>query len=215
MERLLLEAGMEMTNVVRTWFFLDDILSWYQSFNAVRNEFYGQKKVFNERVPTSTGIGGQNPFGAALVAGAWAIQTGEGSAVVHEVPSPLQCSSMEYGSAFSRAVAVDTPSCRRLLISGTASIGPDGRSLHAGDLHGQIGLSMEVVREILASRGFNFCDVTRATAYFKNIQDAPAFDLWREKQRLKPFPLIATQSTICRGELLCEIELDAQSGQSK
>jgi hypothetical protein len=61
----------------------------------------------------------------------------------------------------------------------------------------------------LASRGFNFSDVTRATAYFKNLQDAPAFDFWRENQGLKPFPLIATQSTICRGELLFEIELDA------
>jgi enamine deaminase RidA (YjgF/YER057c/UK114 family) len=211
MERLLLEAGMEMTNAVRTWFFLDDILSWYQSFNAVRNEFYGQKKVFNGRVPASTGIGGHNPFGAALVAGAWAVQTGEGSAVTHEVPSPLQCSSLEYGSAFSRAVSVDTPFCRRLLVSGTASIGPDGRSLHTDDLHGQIGLSMKVVQEILASRRFNFSDVTRATAYFKNIQDAPAFDLWRKRQGLEPFPLITTQSTICRDDLLFEIELDAIS----
>jgi hypothetical protein len=36
---------------------------------------------------------------------------------------------------------------------------------------------MKVVREILASCGFDFSHVTRATAYFKNIQDAPAFDL--------------------------------------
>jgi enamine deaminase RidA (YjgF/YER057c/UK114 family) len=211
MERLLLEAGMDMANVVRTWFFLDDILSWYTSFNTVRNEFYGQKKVFNGRAPASTGIGGQNPFGAALVAGAWAIQTGEGSVVAHEVLSPLQCSSLEYGSAFSRAILL-TGSCgRRLLVSGTASIGLDGRSLHNGDLHGQIGLSMKVVGEILASRGFNFSDVTRATAYFKNIQDTPAFDLWRERQGLELFPLITMQSTICRGELLFEIELDAIS----
>jgi enamine deaminase RidA (YjgF/YER057c/UK114 family) len=209
MERLLLETGMEMTNVVRTWFFLDDILSWYGEFNNARIEFFKERKLLNGLLPASTGIGGRNSQGVAIVGGAWAVQTKEGSTIAHEVPSPLQCSSIDYGSAFSRAVLVDTSSCRRLLISGTASIGPDGHSLHTGDLDGQIGLSMKVVREILASRGFNFSDVTRATAYFKNLQDAPAFDFWREKQGLKPFPLIATQSTICRGELLFEIELDA------
>jgi hypothetical protein len=68
---------------------------------------------------------------------------------------------------------------------------------------------MEVANAILISRGFNFSDVTRATAYFKNIQDAPAFDAWRQEQKVEPFPFIVAQSTICRDELLFEIELDA------
>jgi len=211
MERLLLEAGMEMTNVVRTWFFLDDILSWYGEFNNTRIEFFKERKLLNGLLPASTGVGGRNPERVAILGGAWAVQPMNRSVTVQAVPSPLQCSSLEYGSAFSRAMLVKTPSCRRLLISGTASIGPDGRSLHAGDSYRQIELSMKVALEILASCGFDFSHVTRATAYFKNIQDAPAFDLWRKKQGLEPFPLIATQSTICRGELLFEIELDAIS----
>lgn len=214
LERVLREADMNMADVVRTWFFLDDIHSWYGEFNNTRIEFFKKKKLLGGLLPASTGIGGQNPFGAALVAGAWAVQAMNSSVAVHAVPSPLQCSSMEYGSAFSRAVSVDTLSCRRLLISGTASIGPDGRSLHTGDLHKQIGLSMKVVREILGSCGFDFSHITRATAYFKNIQDIPAFDLWRERQGLEPFPLIATQSDICRPELLFEIELDAISSET-
>jgi enamine deaminase RidA (YjgF/YER057c/UK114 family) len=125
------------------------------------------------------------------------------------VPSPQQCSSLEYGSAFNRAVLIDMSAGRRLLVSGTASIEPNGRSAHVGDLHKQIALTMEVAHAILASRGFNFSDVTRATAYFKNIQDAPAFDAWRREQKVKPFPLVTAESTICRDELLFEIELDA------
>ena len=209
MEQALLEAGMDMTNVVRTWLFLDDILSWYEKFNGIRTGFFRDKKLLNGLLPASTGVGGRNPAGTAIVGGAWAVQATDGSVVVRAVPSPQQCSSLEYGSAFNRAVLIDMPAGRRLLVSGTASIGPDGHSLHAGDLHGQIGLSMKVVQEILASRGFNFSDVTRATAYFKNIQDAPAFDLWRERQGLEPFPLITTQLDICRPDLLFEIELDA------
>ena len=209
LERTLREVDMNMADVARTWFFLDDIHSWYGEFNDARIEFFREKKLLNGLLPASTGIGGQNPFGAALVAGAWAVQAAKGSVSITDVPSPLQCSSMEYGSAFSRAVLMDTLPCRRLLISGTASIGPDGRSAHVGDLHGQIGLSMEVVQEILASRRFDFPDVSRATAYFKNIQDAPAFDEWRRERNLEFLPLVIAQSDLCRPELLFEIELDA------
>lgn len=209
MEQALLEARMDMTNVVRTWLFLDDILSWYEEFNGIRTGFFREKKLSNGRLPASTGIGGRNPVGTAIVGGAWAVQATNDLVAVQAVPSPLQCSSLEYGSAFNRAVLIDMPAGQRLLVSGTASIEPNGRSAHAGDLRKQIGLTMEVAHAILASRGFNFSDVTRATAYFKNIQDAPAFDIWRQEQKMEPFPLVMTESTICRDELLFEIELDA------
>jgi enamine deaminase RidA (YjgF/YER057c/UK114 family) len=111
-------------------------------------------------------------------------------------------------------VLIDTPAGRRLLVSGTASIEPNGRSAHVGDLRKQIVLTMEVAHAILASRGFNFSDVTRATAYFKNIQDAPAFDEWRRECNLESLPLVVAQSDICRPELLFEIELDAISSET-
>jgi enamine deaminase RidA (YjgF/YER057c/UK114 family) len=209
MENALLETGMDMTNVVRTWFFLDDILSWYGEFNGIRTGFFREKKLLNGLLPASTGIGGRNPVGAAIVGGAWAVQATDDSVAVRAVPSPLQCSSLEYGSTFNRAVLIDMPAGRRLLISGTASIEPNGRSANIGDLRKQIVLTMEVAHTILASRGFSFSDVTRATAYLKNIQDAPAFDAWRQAQKVKPFPLVIAESTICRDELLFEIELDA------
>jgi enamine deaminase RidA (YjgF/YER057c/UK114 family) len=212
-ERALSEAGMGMANVVRTWFFLDNILSWYKPFNTVRTEFYTQRKVFNGLVPASTGVGGRNRAGAAVLAGAWAVQGLEGSVAAYAVPSPLQCPSMEYGSAFSRAVELTSGDYRRLLVSGTASIGLDGHSAHSGNLHKQIAMSMKSVHAILALHGFDFRDVTRATAYFKNIQDAPAFEGWRKEQRRDAFPLIVTQSTVCRDELLFEIELDATLSQ--
>jgi enamine deaminase RidA (YjgF/YER057c/UK114 family) len=137
------------------------------------------------------------------------VQAPEGSATVREVPSPLQCPSLEYGSAFSRAVLLTEPGSRRMLVSGTASVEPNGRSAHAGNLPKQIELTMEVVRAILASRGFDFCDVTRATAYFKNIQDMSAFEAWQAEHDLEFLPLVVAQADVCRDELLFEIELDS------
>lgn len=215
LEQALGAAGMDMSNVVRTWLFLDDILSWYGPFNAVRTEFFQQRGVFHGLVPASTGVGGRNPAGAAVLAGAWAVQTADNSAPARQVPSPLQCPAPEYGSSFSRAVQLTTPGFHRLLVSGTASIKPNGRSAHRGNLDRQIELTMDVVRAILTSRGLDFSDTTRATGYFKRLTDAPAFDAWLAKRGLESLPWVPAQTDICRDELLFELELDAMAPATK
>jgi enamine deaminase RidA (YjgF/YER057c/UK114 family) len=98
---------------------------------------------------------------------------------------------------------------RRLLISGTASIAPGGHTLWQGDLRQQIRHTMEVVEVILASRGFGFLDITRATAYFKNRADMPDFPAWCAARDLRSLPVVITQCGICREELLFELEADA------
>jgi enamine deaminase RidA (YjgF/YER057c/UK114 family) len=124
----------------------------------------------------------------------------------------MQCPAVAYGSSFSRAAEVLSPQGRRLLISGTASIAPDGRTLWAGDLRRQIDLSMEVVESILASRGCAFSDITRATAYFKDRAGMPEFAAWRAGGELRSFPVVVAQSGICRDDLLFELEADAWKG---
>jgi enamine deaminase RidA (YjgF/YER057c/UK114 family) len=209
------EAGMEMTHLVRTWLFLDDLLSWYSPFNSVRTEFYRQRKMFDNLVPASTGVSGRNPTGSALTAGAWAVQPLTSALVLREVPSPLQCPASAYGSSFSRALELASPDQRRLLVSGTASIDPHGRTTCVGDLHGQIELTMRVVQAILDSSRLDFSDATRVTAYFKNLQDAPAFAAWRASRGLVHWPLVLAQSDICRDDLLFELELDAIAPPTK
>lgn len=202
-------AGMTMPNVARTWLFMDDILAWYGPLNQVRREFFGRHHLFDHTVPASTGVGVKNPVGAAMVAGVWAVQPANGSLFVGEMGSPLQCPAPAYGSCFSRAVEIATPGWRRIFISGTASIAPKGQSVCAGDLDGQIDLTMQVVRAILVSREMDYADVTRATAYLRNPADAPSFRRWCVKLGLENWPLVTAQAVICRDELLFEIELDA------
>ena len=205
------EAGMGLADVARAWFFLDGILTGYDSFNEIRNNFYRQKGIFEGVIPASTGVGGRNPANAALTAAVWAISDSDGLTKVRDVPSPLQCSSVGYGSAFSRAVLVTEPNCRRLFVSGTASIGPNGQSLHQGNVKEQISLTMKVVQTLLKENRFTFGDVARATAYFKNVADVSAFDAWRTKHGMQSMPVVAVQADICRDELLFEVELDAIS----
>lgn len=209
LERALHAAGLKMHNLVRTWLYLDDILAWYGPFNAVRTEFFQQRKVFSGLVPASTGVGGRNPAGAAMVAAAWAVSAQGGSLPAREVASPLQCPAPEYGSSFSRAVKVLSLGCRRLLVSGTASIEPNGRTAHPDDIAAQVALTMDVVRAILVSRKLDFRDVTRATAYFKDLKDVPVFKAWRSANGLERMPVMDTHCVVCRDDLLFEIEMDA------
>jgi enamine deaminase RidA (YjgF/YER057c/UK114 family) len=208
-EAALNRASLNLTHVARTWLFLDDILAWYGPFNQVRREFFERHHLFDHTVPASTGIGVKNPIGAALVGGAWAVAPTNGSLCVAEVGSPMQCPAPAYGSCFSRAVEIVTPGWRRMFISGTASIAPNGDSVCADDLDGQIDLTMQVVRAILVSREMDYSDVTRATAYLRNPADAPLFRAWCVKLGLENWPLVIVQAVVCRDELLFEIEVDA------
>lgn len=209
LEAALRAGGMAMPDLVRTWCFLDDILSWYDPFNYARTAFYLDRQVLRRLMPASTGVSGRNAVGAAISLSGWAVQPLNGALRISDVTSPLQCSAASYGSSFSRAVELATPDLRRLLVSGTASIEPGGRSSHQGNLVAQIQLTMKVVNGVLRARGMTYTDVIRATAYFKNPSDAPAFAEWCAEHGTTFLPAIAVQSDICRAELLFEIELDA------
>ena len=203
------QAGFELTDVVRTWFYNDDILAWYADFNRVRSAHYAGRQWRTGSLPASTGIGARNLAGAALAVAAWAMRPLVPGAQAREIGSPLQCPAPAYGSAFSRAIELDSGGWRRLFISGTASIYPGGETAWVGNAKKQVDLTMEVVAAILQSRGMNFRDVMRATAYFKHPRFKPYFDGWLDKRELRQMPVVPTHSVICREDLLFEIELDA------
>jgi enamine deaminase RidA (YjgF/YER057c/UK114 family) len=203
------QGGFQFADVVRTWFFLDDMLSWYREFNQARTHVYGEVKFCSGSLPASTGIGGRNPAGTALAAGAWAVQPLTTSARAREIASPLQCPAPAYGSSFSRALELSADSGRRLFISGTASIAPEGQTLWLDDVSKQVAQTMEVVKSILRSRGFDFADLTRATAYFKRTADVRAFAEWRAAHHDFSIPAVQTHCDVCRDNLLFELEADA------
>ena len=214
-ETALAEAGMDYSHVVRTWLFLDDILGWYDEFNAVRTDFYRERGVFDGLLPASTGIGGANPAGAAVVAAAFAVKPRSPDVTAQAVVSPLQCPATQYGSSFSRAVEVSAPDCRRLLVSGTAGIDPGGRTAHMGDVDGQIARTFEVVQALLESREMDWDDVTRATAYVRSSRDALAFRRFLAAHpHLAELPVTVANNVICREDLLFELEVDAWRGRA-
>ncbi len=215
-ERVLEAQGFAFTDCIRTWLYPSAVLEWYDTLNEVRKRFFAERGVFDRIVPASTGIGAGNTRGAAIVGSLLAIQPKGDGVTLHRLPSPLQCSAENYGSSFSRAVAVRYPGWRELYVSGTASIEPGGLTIHVGDIEKQIQLSLDVMQAILAQEGLGWADVSRSIAYFKHkAEHLPVFRQIAAERGLPDFPLVCFQADVCRHDLLFEIEADAMAVLSR
>lgn len=118
----------------------------------------------------------------------------------------------ERPSSFSRGLRLDFGAISVLLISGTASIGPDGETLHVGDFRAQARRTFHNITGLLAAEGATWKDVVRTTCYLRDIdRDYAAFNEERTafyaEQGLDPLPAsTGVQAKLCRPELLVEIE---------
>ncbi len=196
-ESTLMASGFGFQDVVRTWFYNENILDWYGDFNAVRTEFFKAHGV--SRMPASTGIGAPNPAGTALVCRALAV-----SRDAHTVESPLQCDAFAYGSAFSRAMEITDSHSGFLSVSGTASIEPGGLSVHQNDTAAQIALTWNVVDALVRNAGYSMTDAVRAIAYFRHPADIPLWQTFADPS----LPCVTLGSHVCRDDLLFELEVD-------
>jgi enamine deaminase RidA (YjgF/YER057c/UK114 family) len=224
--RLLAHAELGFEHVVRTWFFLDHILDWYGEFNQVRTRFLAERSLLG-RAPASTAVGQSQLPGIAAVASVLAVRPHEQRLVVAFPPSPLQSSALDYGSSFSRAASISWPKGKRLFISGTASIAPDGQSTHLGDFSGQVESTMDVVAALLLEQGLGFEQVVNATAYIRppaleavgcpstlelSAEQRSRFACAKESwERRGGGHLFHEPAQVCRDELLFELELEAMA----
>jgi 2-iminobutanoate/2-iminopropanoate deaminase len=115
-------------------------------------------------------------------------------------------------SSFSRGMRLDLGNITLLLISGTASVGPHGETLHPGDFRAQTRRTFNNITALLEAEGACWRDVVRTTCYLRDIErDYAAFNEERtafyEAQGLDPLPAsTGIQAILCRSDLLVEIE---------
>ncbi len=115
-------------------------------------------------------------------------------------------------SSFSRGLRLDLGGMAILLISGTASVGPNGETLHVGDFRAQTRRTFQNITDLLAVEGATWHDVVRTTCYLRDIdRDYVVFNEERtafyKGQELDPLPAsTGIQAKLCRPDLLVEIE---------
>jgi enamine deaminase RidA (YjgF/YER057c/UK114 family) len=212
-ERILRENGASYKDVVRTWFYLSDILGWYAAFNKVRNEKYGEFGIMpgpGDRellLPASTGIQGETPSDAACAMDLIAVLNSEN--YTRKLSNPSQLDAFRYGSAFARASVVRNGSTDLIEVSGTAAIDEHGVSLYPGDIRAQIDCTFNKVQSLLAQEGAGLKDICAATVFVKKQEFAEIFHEMAADRGLSDFPAVCIVADVCREELLFEIDAEA------
>ncbi len=216
-KRILQSEGASYQDVVRTWIYISEILDWYNDFNAIRNKFFLENgflqntdsKLQAEQIylPASTGIEGKNPSNSAAAMDVFAIHRSPGSNIkIRTISGSMQHSPFRYGSAFSRAIVVEGPKSKLILISGTASIDAQGKSIYIGDPDGQIRHSLNVVSSLIASEGATLKDISETTLFFKQKQDIALYQKIAEQMEIANMPSVKVIADVCRDELLFELD---------
>ncbi|MGM0665795.1 MAG: Rid family hydrolase [Bacteroidota bacterium] len=207
--KILKEYAVNYSNLARTWLYLHDILSWYSDLNRARNDFFIEEKILDGLIPASTGIGLDNVEGKCLLISAFALKAKDGKEKVRIIDSPMQGDAIKYKSSFSRAVEISFKTSKRLIISGTASIDGKGKTLYENSVVDQIEHSMVVVEAILVNEQYHWDNIVRAIAYFPDTQHIKHFRDYCMSRGIDTSCVLTVGGTVCRDDLLFEIELDA------
>jgi enamine deaminase RidA (YjgF/YER057c/UK114 family) len=213
MDQSIFAAGFSFHDVVRTWFYLTDILSWYGDFNKVRSAAYRQLGIMPEpgrdlALPSSTGIGCKNSKGRALAADLLLVRPRDGTRP-NRILNPAQKEAYKYGAAFSRAVEITLDHASLIEISGTAAIDEHGLSLFPNDAAAQINCTLDKIEVILGRVGGNIRDIASATVFVKPPDIAEIFEQICASRGIEHFPGVIVHADVCRDDLLFEIDAEA------
>jgi len=214
-ENLLRQQGACFQDVIRTWFYLDDILSWYDEFNKVRSTQYRTFDIMpgpgkDLLLPASTGIRGSNTNGSSGVLDLFAVAGPKASRpLIKQLSNTAQKDAFCYGSAFSRGALIQTKNTAMLQLSGTAAIDEQGISLYPNDIRSQISCTFDKIEALLGQAGGNLSDICAATVFVKQPEFIPVFWKMAADRGLDSFPAVCVVADICRDELLFEIDAEA------
>jgi len=210
----ILEAeGWQFHDVVRTWFYLRQILDWYDKFNHVRNAAFRELGLLSQAdgvIPASTGIGGRGCSDRWCTLDLLAATRVPGQTFrLERLSNPQQNEAVEYGSAFARGLSLTTGGTRSVFVSGTASIDDNGVSVNPDDFVRQTELTLTTVASLLEEAGAGLGDIGQATAFIKRPEDVPAYRQTMSRLGLDALPAIAVIGDVCRPELLFELDATA------
>lgn len=194
-------------NVLRTWFFVQNIDSNYKGFVVARREFFHERGLTPEtHYIASTGIEGTHRDVAAKVAlDAYAVsgirheQIEYLAALDHLSPTHI------YGVTFERGTAVAYRDRRQVIISGTASIDHQGRIMYPGDVTRQLDRTMENVEALLKQAGATLADMAVFLVYVRDVSDCSIVRC-QMRERFGDAPIQVVVAPVCRPGWLVEVE---------
>jgi enamine deaminase RidA (YjgF/YER057c/UK114 family) len=202
-EKSLQEERMSFRDVIRTWIHLRNIDDDYSALNRGRTRFY--RELGLALMPASTGIGGSSSFPSKnMCLSLYAIE--EGARAAQRMSASTLNEAWMYGSDFSRGIKIAGENGMTLFVSGTASVDEEGQTVHEGDFEAQAERMLLNISTLLTNQKSSWQDVVSAITYLKDPFDALRLNRVFKQKGIPVFPNAIVQASVCRPELLCEME---------
>lgn len=197
-------------NLIRTWFFVQNIDANYKNFVEARREFFAQNGLKPEtHFIASTGVEGLSyDIRAKVFMDAYSIY-GIQDSQIEFLRAPDYISPTHiYGVTFERGTVVKYADRRHIFISGTASINNKGEIVYQNDVINQLNKTLENIEILLNQAEASFDNVGIFIVYVRDMADAEPVYI-EMKKRFKKTPMILVVANVCRPGWLVEIECQA------
>lgn len=227
-------VGVPFRNVLRLWLYQGGITEEeggterYRELNRGRTEFFegvdfaSNPLIANEPgagiYPASTGIGTDEH---GLVITSLSVQTEREDVAVLSLENPRQISSFDYpkeysakSPKFSRATAIRMGDHMTTWVSGTASI-VDSETVFPDDAGKQTEQTLDNIENLISAENFSrlgwedagatLGDLAKVRVYVKHAKDYETCRAVCER-RLGLVPAVYAEASVCRPDLLVEIE---------
>jgi enamine deaminase RidA (YjgF/YER057c/UK114 family) len=194
-------------NVIRTWFFVQNIDAEYQGLVTARREFFAEHGLTTDtHFIASTGIEGTyTEVNAKVVMDAYAISGVRAEQIKFLEALDHLSPTYIYGVTFERGTSVAYQDRKHIFISGTASIDNQGTILFPDDVLRQLDRTLENIEALLKSAGATLKDMAMFIVYVRDFSDYHIVQQ-RLRERFKKMPIVISVAPVCRPGWLVEIE---------
>lgn len=194
-------------NVIRTWFFIQNIDINYKRFVIARREFFEKYGLTKDtHYISSTGVeGSSKDISAKVMMDAYAISGIQQKQIKYLSAPEYLSPTYIYGVTFERGTSISYNDRRHIIISGTASIDNKGNILYPGDVLKQLDRTLENIEALLGNVDASLKNMAIFIVYVRDPSDYSDV-LKRMKQRFRNAPIIMAYAPICRPGWLVEVE---------
>lgn len=197
-------------NVIRTWFFVQNVDANYAGFVKSRKDIFSEDGLTPEtHFIASTGIqGSSGDVQAKVLMDAYAV-SGVRDEQIEFLHAPEHLSPTHiYGVTFERGVSVEYRDRKQIFISGTASIDRIGDIVHPGDVSRQLDRTLENIEALLKEADAAMEDISMFVVYVRDSSDLQLVRRMMD-ERFCSVPMQIVTAPVCRPGWLIELECQA------
>ena len=199
----------ENYQILKMWFYLQDIDKNYKFFNQARNDFYDSIGLMHGPYYASTCIGRPDSFfknGTYLRASVLYDYDGTNqSKIVYMSNETVMPHPKYYNVRFERGIIYIKSEKYRYIVSGTASINPLGNVVYPNLIYKQIEQTLNNINSLLEKYNQSLTNAKKIVGYVRNPEQIKYInDIINELYPKAEITIV--EGKVCRPDWLVEVE---------